>query len=84
MTKVLDLLRKIAVEADSKIEDPEARARLETIPPRSKGGQLARAALAVKGTGAARSREAAGIAQAADADRRARLLRLVSEGLVEQ
>ena len=56
---VVELLRRLAVEADAAVADPRARAWLEALPPRSKGGKAAREALAVTGGGAARSRAAA-------------------------
>ena len=56
---LVDLLRRLAVEAGAAVREPAARAWLEAVPPRSKSGRSAREALAVTGDGAARSREAA-------------------------
>ncbi len=56
---LVELLRRLAVEADAAITDPGARAWLEALPAGSKTGRAAREALAVTGAGVARSREAA-------------------------
>jgi Family of unknown function (DUF6493) len=56
---VVQVLRRLALEGDAAVAEPGARAWLERLPPRSKGGRAAREALAVTGTGAARSRAAA-------------------------
>jgi hypothetical protein len=60
----VELLRRLAVEADAAITDPAAREWLDALPPRSKVGRAAREALAVTGDGAARSRAAADEAEA--------------------
>jgi hypothetical protein len=60
MTALVDLLRRLAQDADARIAE---RAWLEGVPPRSKTGALARAALAVSGDGGARSVEAAAAAE---------------------
>jgi hypothetical protein len=57
---VIDLLRRLAQDADARVELPGARAYLESLP--AKSGKLAKAALAVTGDGAARSIEAAKLA----------------------
>jgi hypothetical protein len=62
---LVDLLRRLAAEADAAVSDPAARAWLEALPPRSKGGRAAREMLEVTGRGAARSRAAAAEAAAA-------------------
>jgi hypothetical protein len=69
MTKVLDLLRRLAQEADARVSDEHARPWLERLSARSKSGQLARAALSVTGDGGARSVEAAAAADEAERDR---------------
>ena len=56
---LVDLLRRLAVEADAAVADPAARAWLEGVSPRSKAGRAAQEALAVSGAGAGRSRAAA-------------------------
>ena len=56
---LVDLLRRLAVEADAAVADPAARAWLEGVSPRSKTGRAAQEALAVSGAGAGRSRAAA-------------------------
>lgn len=72
MTKFLDLLRRVAQDADARIVNLEARAWLERVSPRSKSGQLAQAALSVTGDGGARSLEAAAAASEAERDRELR------------
>jgi hypothetical protein len=62
-TKLLDLLRRIAQEADARIEHPGARDWLARFSGQSKTARLATAALAVSGDGAARSVEAAAAAR---------------------
>jgi hypothetical protein len=69
MTKVLDLLRRVAQGADARVVNHEARAWLERASPRSKSGQLAQAALSVTGDGGERSVESAAAAGEADRDR---------------
>jgi len=66
---LVDLLRRVAQEANARVTDPAARTCLEAFSPRSKAGSQARAALAVTGTGAARSIEAAAAAEEAERDR---------------
>ena len=61
---LVELLRRLAVDADAAIRAPGARAWLEALPPRSKAGRAAREALAVSGDGAARSRVAVAELQA--------------------
>lgn len=46
---LVDLLRRLAVEADTAVADAGARRWLATLPPRSKTGRAAREALAVGG-----------------------------------
>jgi hypothetical protein len=70
--KVLDLLRRVAQDADARIVNSEARAWLERLSPRSKSGQLAQAALSVTGDGGARSIDAAAAAGEAERDRELR------------
>ena len=55
---LVDLLRRLAVDADAAVADPAARAWLDGVSPRSKAGRAAQEALAVSGTGAGRSRAA--------------------------
>jgi hypothetical protein len=59
---LVDLLRRLATDADARVTDPAARAFLETVPPRTKAGRAAREALAVSGTGAARPAAAVEVA----------------------
>jgi hypothetical protein len=59
---VVELLRRIAVEADARVRDRGAREWLGAITGRSKIARAASEALAVTGDGAARSREAAALA----------------------
>jgi uncharacterized protein DUF6493 len=66
---LVDLLRWLAQDANARVEDPAARAFLESFSPRSKTGKLAAAALAVEGTGAARSIEAAAAVGEAERER---------------
>lgn len=69
MTATLDLLRRLAQEADARVPDPAARVWLETVTPGSKSGRLARAALDVTGDGAARSVDAAAAVAEAERER---------------
>jgi hypothetical protein len=55
---VVELLRRLATEADAAIADERARAWLSTLGKGSKIGRAGREALAVAGDGAARSRAA--------------------------
>ncbi|MEY2513454.1 MAG: hypothetical protein QOJ89_812 [bacterium] len=55
---LVELLRRLAVDAGAAIRSPGARTWLEATAPRSKAGRAAREALAVSGDGAARSRAA--------------------------
>lgn len=66
---LVDLLRRLAQDADAAVTDPAARAWLESTSRSSKTGRLARAALDVRGDGAARSIEAAAAAKEADRER---------------
>lgn len=52
---MIDLLRRLATDADARIVDPRARLLLEGVPRRSTAGRAAREALAVDGTGGARA-----------------------------
>ena len=72
MTRVLDLLRHVAQDADARIVNQAARAWLQRVSPRSKSGRLAQAALGVTGDGGARSIEAAAAAGEAVRDRELR------------
>ncbi len=63
---LVDLLRRLVVEADAAVTDPRARAWLASLGPSSKIGRAGREALAAAGDGAARSRAAA--AQAGSSD----------------
>lgn len=56
---LVELLRRLAVDAGAAVGDPAARAWLEAISGSSKIARAAREALAVRGDGAARSRAAA-------------------------
>jgi hypothetical protein len=67
LTKVLDLLRRVAQDADAQVQNNAARSWLEALPPRSKSGRLAQAILSVTGDGSARGAEAAALAGIADA-----------------
>ena len=78
MPAVLDLLRRLAQDADARVTDEGARAALERFGGRSPSARAARAALRVTGDGAARSVEAAAAANAAD---RERALRWSSSGV---
>jgi hypothetical protein len=72
ITALLDLLRKLAQDGDARITNPSARAWLESTPPRSKTGQLARAALGVSGEGAQRSIDATAAAREGEHDQQLR------------
>jgi hypothetical protein len=73
LVSAIDLLRRLAVDADARISDQAARAWLGRLTPNSKSGRLGRAALAVTGDGAARSVSAAAVAREAMRERTERL-----------
>ena len=57
---VVDLLRRLAIEADAAVANPRAREWLEALGPGSKIGRAAREALEVSGSGATGALRASG------------------------